>query len=336
MLFLRISSRFGVEKLLYSPDNYSEHHNGAFILNALTASDEVARILITNPKGHVHSVFNTSFNLAFGGQLVHVGALENGLAPFGIGMEQANAHVLTKLLASNLEVSWDETSMSLQFPKGIILSLGQVNWTNHKLWPSEYQLETLQDNFEFLADKLLQPNWQTGLAESEEEKKQIIQYILDPSSATNDIPVLERLDSLKKLVYEHYSSSQNVFDYWIGRGLGLTPSGDDCITGICAVLSALNGTDQTFLQKLKSYLVEHGQNRTTHIALAYLLYATENKFHSHLLKLCYVLDKPRGPEFLKAVEEMKEIGHTSGTDTLVGVLIGMKAAVMHKRKGDCY
>ncbi|MGN7388726.1 DUF2877 domain-containing protein [Sporosarcina sp. SAFN-015] len=322
--------------MFYSTDMKSDRYNGAFILNALSASDEVARIVKTNPKGHVHSVFNTSFNLAFGGQLVHIGALENGLAPFGIGMEQANAHLLTKLLASNLDVSWDETSSSLLFPKGIVLSLGKVNWKNHELRPYKYQIDSLQDNFEFIASKLLQPNWQTGLAETEEGKKQIIQYILDPSSATNDIAVLERLDSLKNLVYDHESNPQTVFDYWIGRGLGLTPSGDDCITGICAVLSALEGADQTFLQKLKHYLVEHGQKRTTHIALEYLLYATENKFHSHLLKLCYVLDKPHGPEFLKAVEEMKEIGHTSGTDTLIGVLIGMKAAVMHKRKGDCY
>ena len=92
-------------------------------------------------------------------------------------------------------------------------------------------------------------------------------------------------------------------------------------------LSAFEGTNQTFLQQLKTYLSEHGRERTTHIALEYLLYASENKFHSHLLELCMVLDKPRGPEFLKALEEMKKMGHTSGADTLVGILVGIKAAV---------
>ena len=60
-------------------------------MSALAASEDISRILEKNPIGNVHSVFNTSFNLAFGEHLVHIGAVENGLAPFGIGMEQANA-----------------------------------------------------------------------------------------------------------------------------------------------------------------------------------------------------------------------------------------------------
>ena len=149
--------------------------------------------------------------------------------------------------------------------------------------------------------------------------------------------VLDKLESLLRLACNDSGEDAiEVFDYWIGRGLGLTPTGDDIITGICAVLSSTEGTDKLFLQQLNSYLVEHGRERTTHIALEYLMYATESKFHSHLLQVCYVLGEPRGAGFSKALDEMKGIGHTSGADTLVGVLIGIKAAVSHKRKGDCH
>ncbi len=320
-------------KILFNSTNRdSNRTSNAFVLNAIAASDEILRIFKRNPKGHVHSVFNTSFNLSFGGHLVHIGALGSGLAPFGIGMEQSNAHLLTALVAVDLEVYWNMDSMALHFPKGITLTLGQVKWTNHTMQPSDYDFPTLTDNFAFMADRLLQGDWQTGLAERAEDKKSIIHYLLDPSSKTGNIQVLEKLESLRNLVCHHELDAESVFDYWIGRGLGLTPSGDDCITGICAVLSAMEGTDQTFLRKLKSYLDERGRKRTTHIALEYLLYATENKFHSHLLQLCNVVDKPRGAEFLKALEEMKEIGHTSGADTVVGMLIGMKAAVIHKKE----
>lgn len=320
------------EEMFDSTNVNSNHHRDAFVLKAIAASDEVSRILKANPNGHVHSVFTTSFNLAFGGHLVHVGALGNGLAPFGIGLEQAGAHLLTTLLAVDLEAVWDEESMSVLFPKGITLSLGEAKWTDHKIQPFTYERTSLEDNFMFLANRLLQDDWNTGLAESTEEKKRIIRYIVDPSSSIDEIPVLDKLNDLKNLVMQHELDEKKVFDYWIGRGLGLTPSGDDVITGICAVLSALEGTDQTFLRKLKPYLNEYGQKRTTYVALEYLLYATENEFHSHLLQLCYVLDKPRGTEFLKALEEMKEIGHTSGADTVVGMLIGMKAAVIHKKE----
>ncbi|MCM3711414.1 DUF2877 domain-containing protein [Sporosarcina luteola] len=310
----------------------SNRNRDAFVLKAIAASDEVSHILKANPNGHVHSVFSTSFNLAFGGHLVHVGALGNGIAPFGIGLEQTGAHLLTTLLAVDLEVVWDKESMSVLFPKGISLSLNEAKWTNHTVQSSTYDLTSLEDNFKFLANRLLQDDWNTGLAETSDEKKRIIHYIVDPSSSIEGIAVLDKLNDLKNLVWHHELDEKKVFDYWIGRGLGLTPSGDDVITGICAVLSALEGTDQTFLRKLKPYLIEYGQKRTTYVALEYLLYATDNKFHSHLQQLCYVLDKPRGTEFLKAVEEMKEIGHTSGADTVLGMLLGMKAAVIHKKE----
>ncbi len=50
------------------------------------------------------------------------------------------------------------------------------------------------------------------------------------------------------------------------------------------------------------------------------------------LKYVTVLDKPQGPEFLKALEEMKKMGHTSGADTLVGILVGIKASVFSKKE----
>lgn len=315
-----------------STDRNSNRSGNAFVLNALAASDEILRILSSNHKGHVHSVFNTSFNLSFGGHLVHVGALGNGLAPFGIGMERANANLLTALVAVDLEVYWNQDSLTLHFPKGITLSLSQVNWSNHTMKPFAYEISTLEDNFTFIAERLLQDDWHTGLAETEEEKKHIIRYLLDASSTTGTIPVLDKLDSFTELINQSGSNAEIVFDYWMGRGLGLTPSGDDCITGICAVLSALEGANQTFLDKLKSYLDERGRKRTTHIALEYLLYASENKFHSHVLQLSYEIGKQRGDEFLKALEEIKEIGHTSGADTVVGMLIGMKAAVIHRKE----
>lgn len=317
--------------LFYSTGIYSGHSSGAFELTALAASDDISRILEKNTKGNVHSVFNNSFNLAFGEHLVHLGAFENGLAPFGIGLDQAYAKLLTKLLVANQEIFWDKQSMSLFFPGGISLSLSQVKWIDHKLQPFNYQYAYVEDNFAFVADRLLQVDWQTGLANTEEEKKEILQYLVNPSSFHEDVLVLEKLDGLKGLIgHKEGIVAEDVFNYWMGRGLGLTPSGDDVITGICAVLSAFEGTNQTFLQELRTYLSEHGRTRTTHIALEYLLYASENKFHSHLLELCMVLDKPRGPEFLKALEEMKKMGHTSGADTLVGILVGIKAAVLFK------
>ncbi|MDW0117878.1 DUF2877 domain-containing protein [Sporosarcina thermotolerans] len=308
-------------------------HTGPFTLTALAASGDIHQILNECPKGRVHSVFNSSFNLAFGEHLIHIGALPNGLSPFGIGLSEEIALFLTKLAHASEEVFWDVRSQSIIFPKGLWLSLNQVNWANHKVQPVVYQLSYIKTNAAFVADRLLQDDWQTGLGDNEEEKKQIIHYLLDSSNSHGDSIIFGKLSSLMKLVRnEEDIEAEEVFDYWIGRGLGLTPSGDDVITGICAVLSAFEGIDQTFIGKLKSYLDDRGRKRTTDIALEYLLYATDNKFHSHLQGICSVLNQPMGSELIEALDELKKIGHTSGADTLLGVLVGITSVVIHKKE----
>ncbi|MDN4608324.1 DUF2877 domain-containing protein [Sporosarcina highlanderae] len=319
--------------MFYSLGANSDHTSGPFTMTALAASDDLKLILNECPMGRVHSVFNSSFNLVFNEHLVHIGAYENGLAPFGIGLSQEMALLLTKLVRANEEVSWENHSQSIVFPNGISLVLNQANWTNHKVQPFEYQLSHIKESASFIADKLLQENWQTGLGENDEEKRQIIHYLMDPSSSNEDGVIFEKLSDLINLVRnQEGTKAEEVFDYWIGRGLGLTPSGDDVITGICAVLSSIVGIDQTFIQQLISYLDDRGRKRTTDIALEYLLYATDNKFHSHLQGICYVLNQPMGSEFIEAIDEMKKIGHTSGADTLLGVLVGITSVVIHKKE----
>lgn len=327
-----ILSKYGVNILYYSMGE-NINHTGPFTMTALAASDDIHRILDEYQKGRVHSVFNSSFNLVFGGHLIHIGALTNGLAPFGIGLSEEIALVLTKLVQANEEVYWDVQSQSIIFPRGFCLALNQVNWTNHKVQPFEYQLSTIKTNAAFIAEKLLQNDWQTGLGNSEEEKKQIIHYLVDSTTSHDDSVIFGKLSSLMKLVRnEEGIEAEEVFDYWIGRGLGLTPSGDDCITGICAVLSAFDGIDQTFIRKLTSYLDDRGRKRTTDIALEYLLYATDNKFHSHLQGICYVLNQPTGSGLIEALDELKKIGHTSGADTLLGVLVGITSVILNKEE----
>ncbi|WP_059173896.1 DUF2877 domain-containing protein [Bacillus sp. FJAT-27445] len=297
--------------------------------SARASSDEIYKIIKSNPNGCVHSIFNNSFNLAFEKYLVHVGPVEKGLSPFGIGMNGNDVQQLTRQISNNEDVVWDVSSNTIVFSKGASISLDQAKLTNHTLHGHLYHRQHLKENFLFVADRLLQEEWRTGVAETNDDKRMIIKYLLDNMFDQKDNLTLKEMDNLKKLAHGDLTViAENVFNYWIGRGLGLTPSGDDVITGICAILSALNGTNDAFQQQLKSYLVENGRKRTTHIALEYLLYATKSKFHSHLIQMCYVMDKPRGPEFLAALEDMRKIGHTSGADTIIGILLGIKATVV--------
>lgn len=200
---------------------------------ACAASKEIRRILESNPKGCVHSIFNTSFNLAFGERLVHVGASENGLSPFGIALDQNDVRQLIRLINSNQEVTWDSSLNTFAFSEGASLSLEQAEWTNHLLKENMCDRHHLKDNFLFVAERLAQKDWQTGLAETNEGNKLLIDYLLDRDASQNNVPLLKELDTLKKLAHgDQTVDAEKVFNYWIGRGMGLTPSGDDVITGI--------------------------------------------------------------------------------------------------------
>ncbi|WP_151533947.1 DUF2877 domain-containing protein [Cytobacillus depressus] len=313
--------------MIYST-GMNNYDNQLWVAHAL--SDEIYQIISKNPKGCVHSIFNNSFNLSFGNHLVHIGGVENGMAPFGIALNEKHAQLLTRQITANQTVFWDESSNRLVFTDEISLTLTQAVSMNHAIKSKMYNLHNLKNNVQVVANRLLQNDWRIGLAETKEDQATIIHYLInsDFANANKDNVMIQQLDTLRKLASGHESiNAKTVFDYWIGRGLGLTPSGDDIITGICAVLSSFEGTNKVFLEQLKQYLLEYGRKRTTHVAFEYLIYAVERKFHSHLIQMCDVIDQSEGPKISHALEEMKQIGHTSGADTLAGILLGIKAAV---------
>lgn len=290
----------------------------------------VLHILNDKLTGVVHSTFTNSFNIIFDNEIIHIGATEKGIAPFGIGMSGIDAQRLTKKVSIGEPVSWDKDSQKIVFNHLTSLSLQNVILANHSLHHSAYNATILQDNLTLIGNILLQKNWQTGLVQTDDEKREIIHSLIFETDFNQNYPAL--LEVEKMLLFARGGELTNVdtdsmFDYWIGRGPGLTPSGDDLTTGVCAMLSILDGANTDFLEALKVYLAKHGEKRTTQVSLAYLTYAANNEYHSHLVELSKRLLKRESTELLVALEKVRELGHTSGTDTLIGILLGIRAVI---------
>lgn len=301
---------------------------GMMMWVAQCISAGIYRILEKEPAGSVHSVFNTSFNLIFGEKLVHVGALDNGLAPFGIGLEQMDSQMLTRKMKQAESVTWNASDNILRFAGGEILMLKRAVTTDHSLFNRPFSKAILKNNFDYTISNLFHDKWQTGLVQTQEEKEILLQDMLSPITSLTDHAALKELANLSALVQgKEKSEAVHVFNYWIGRGPGLTPSGDDVMTGICAILSVLQDSKGSFKEELESYVLQYGRQRTTQVGVEYLSYATKNEYHSHLVQLCKSLLNPQKDELLTALDEMRKMGHTSGTDTLIGILLGMKVVL---------
>lgn len=99
----------------------------------------------------------------------------------------------------------------------------------------------------------------------------------------------------------------------LGLGIGLTPSGDDFLCGVLAGLHMAGNDSHPFTQRLRSELANRLSD-TIDISAAFLSCALDQQFSLAVNRL-YRL--PTAEEILASFEE---IGHSSGTDTLCGIL----------------
>jgi Protein of unknown function (DUF2877) len=108
----------------------------------------------------------------------------------------------------------------------------------------------------------------------------------------------------------------------IGLGPGLTPSGDDVLVGIEAALHALAGPMAGFLTQA----VDDVEDRTTALAATLLRHAAAGEFAQRLHTLLEALLGSADDTIAPALDRAIAWGATSGTDCLLGVLIGLDVA----------
>lgn len=111
----------------------------------------------------------------------------------------------------------------------------------------------------------------------------------------------------------------------IGLGPGLTPSGDDFLVGYLAGLWCTAGNDPSrirFLTVLGSELSEAARN-TNDVSYAYLRSATKGHVSEPIAKLAQQLKQPNNMSSVRAAAQTAlQIGHTSGGDGVLGLLLG--------------
>jgi hypothetical protein len=106
----------------------------------------------------------------------------------------------------------------------------------------------------------------------------------------------------------------------VGRGPGLTPAGDDVLAG--ALLAGHGGPVAT---RLAAALPDGLRQRTTALAAALLRAAVRG---SGTTEGVAVVDAVRGHRSLAApLRRLLAVGHTSGADTALGILVGARAAI---------
>jgi hypothetical protein len=109
----------------------------------------------------------------------------------------------------------------------------------------------------------------------------------------------------------------------IGRGPGLTPSGDDALVSLLAVLHRLAPPADGSLELLGPAVAAH-MHRTGEISAHYLRLALAGDFGERLVALCDALAAGARDEVASAATAVVATGATSGADALLGVVTGVR------------
>lgn len=116
----------------------------------------------------------------------------------------------------------------------------------------------------------------------------------------------------------------------VGNGRGLTPSGDDILTGCLAALWRLSSLDRSVQPLLSAFCATLNGllHRTTEVSRHYLGLATRNLFAQPLEELrqcCLAL--PDEMQLRGACQRALRIGSSSGFDGVTGLLVTYRAAL---------
>jgi hypothetical protein len=113
----------------------------------------------------------------------------------------------------------------------------------------------------------------------------------------------------------------------IGLGVGLTPSGDDLLTGALALFHAVDDADPAFVswrEAVSRGIAAWAPGRTTRVARAYLDCAARGEFNENVLDVIRAIPDADEAELRRRARRLQLMGETSGSETLLGILLGVK------------
>jgi Protein of unknown function (DUF2877) len=292
--------------------------------------DVLARDLISaQPAWRVHSVFPTAFNLvAPDGDLLGVVSAPAGNGPATIVLEPATLGSGFESLLTPGDPTW-RTGQQLVFGEGLVVDLGRA-----ELWdPAPIRRERSAPEIERRLTRAAMIA--SGLSRGEglsplltEASALAVDSVEHPLTARAELLVAQARCSLARLTAAirdgRWTAALPAARELSGLGPGLTPSGDDLLAGLALGLRTALGSLPVPLCTALWLAVE---GRTTDLAVARVRHALGGHADEvvHGLLAAIVAGTDEGLD--DAVRAALTYGHSSGADTLVGLIVGLSLGI---------
>jgi len=314
-----------------SPYYCSGHRAKSLYLNArsigLSAAD---RIQIQGKIGLIHSIFQRVINITvLENRLISLVGLEVGQGPLNILVNIPN-HI--NLLTIGIKKGDIVTRVSESIVIGENVIVISTQWT--ELWEPKRKfqarlqpLKIIMANIEIMRDIALTSDYLSGLGElipfthiyglkdSKAEKFGSVSYMALPHISS----------MLKAIKSGHSHDIIRITKHLVGFGPGLTPAADDMLLGLMiSMLYISENFNKTSIdvKKINKDIISIISGRTTIISEEFLREASVGKVNEAVASLMENLLTSRQREVENSVRKLLDLGGTSGTDTVLGVILG--------------
>jgi len=136
-------------------------------------------------------------------------------------------------------------------------------------------------------------------------------------------PILQLIAATERL---DARAAKEAAQKMIGLGPGVTPSGDDILIGFLAGLHSTAGNEPERLAFIQSFgeALSNLSKETNEISRTYLYHAIHGQFSSSIVSLIDAVRDGEEERLLSAVKDALRVGHSSGMDSVTGLLIGLR------------
>jgi len=309
----------------------SGHHGKSLYLNAQSiglSADE--RIQKQGTIGLIHSIFQRVINITvLENRLISLAGKEIGQGPLNILVNIPNHINLLTIGIKEGDVI-KRVGESIVIGENIIVISTQ--WTEQWDPKRKYQgsllpLKTIMANVEIMRDiavasdqlsslgELIPFTYINGLKDIKTEKL----------SSVSHLALSHILSLLKAIKSGHSHDITRITKYLVGLGPGLTPAADDMLLGLMISMFYFSENfNETSIdvKKINKDIVSFISGKTTIISEEFLREASVGNVNEAVASLMEKLLTSRQRELEISVRNVLDLGGTSGTDTVFGVILG--------------
>lgn len=262
--------------------------------------------------GYIHSMFNKVVNIynTFDGEIYTLACKLMDNAPNTIILE------INKFTSFSLEMD-DKIFFKnnlLYIEDKVTISIENIAAWTCSLPPYPFDTNILKDNLIYTKKHIENYNEYKGIHVIEENNLFIKQA---------NIMLNERIKILKDKLFEGEPNIVKYASNLVGLGIGLTPSGDDFLVGLFTVINMKHNILYEYRQKCVE-IANRAKDLTNDISYITLEKASKGEVRQTLVKFLEDITKGREEELQISLEDLLNIGSSSGTDIARGIVCGLE------------